>query len=227
MTGVRAIVILACVLAAAWGAFHLQSRTPQHLPWTPLVLDAPIGWSTALKLRRLHADPAQCRRLLADAGVAVESVPDRRTGTGCGFRDAVRLADPGIPLRPGAVVLSCPMAAALTVWARQVVQPAALARGTKATAIVHGGSYNCRDIDRSGRRSEHATANAIDILGIRTARQRAIVRSDWARMNEAGALLRDSHAGACRLFAVTLGPDYNAAHADHFHFDTGSGMACR
>lgn len=228
MTPMRALVILVLVLAAAWGGFHLQSRYPQHLPWTPLVLGAPIGWSTGLKLRALENDPALCRRLLADAGVMVESVPDRTTGDSCGFRDAVRLADPGVPLLPGPVVLTCPMAAALTIWTREVVKPAVQAQlGGPATAIVHYGSYNCRDIDGSGRRSQHATANAIDIAGIRTASRRAVVQRDWAAADEAGAVLRDVHDGACKLFAVTLGPDYNAAHADHLHLDLGSGMACR
>ncbi|MFN4225017.1 MAG: extensin family protein [Hyphomonas sp.] len=35
------------------------------------------------------------------------------------------------------------------------------------------------------------------------------------------------HKGACRLFSVTLGPDYDAAHADHFHMDMGPQRACR
>jgi len=26
---------------------------------------------------------------------------------------------------------------------------------------------------------------------------------------------------------VTLGPEYNAAHADHFHLDMGGGKVCR
>ena len=29
----------------------------------------------------------------------------------------------------------------------------------------------------------------------------------------------DLHAGACQGFAAVLGPDYNAAHRDHFHRD--------
>jgi hypothetical protein len=38
--------------------------------------------------------------------------------------------------------------------------------------------------------------------------------------------------GACRLFATTLSPDYNAAHADHLHLDqanrgAGGWRACR
>lgn len=31
--------------------------------------------------------------------------------------------------------------------------------------------------------------------------------------------LRDVHAGACKVFGTALGPEANAAHRDHFHFD--------
>ena len=33
------------------------------------------------------------------------------------------------------------------------------------------------------------------------------------------AFLREVRDGACDLFATVLSPDYNAAHADHFHLD--------
>ena len=41
------------------------------------------------------------------------------------------------------------------------------------------------------------------------------------------AFLRAVRDGACRWFDAVLGPDYNAAHADHFHFDRGGGRICR
>ena len=41
------------------------------------------------------------------------------------------------------------------------------------------------------------------------------------------AFLRDVRDGACDWFDIVLGPDYNAAHADHFHFDRGGGRICR
>ena len=43
---------------------------------------------------------------------------------------------------------------------------------------------------------------------------------------EAG-FLHAVHRGACRYFDAVLGPAYNAAHADHFHFDRGGFRACR
>ena len=41
------------------------------------------------------------------------------------------------------------------------------------------------------------------------------------------AFLRQMHSGACHGFAAVLGPDYNAAHRDHFHLDRGPYRVCR
>jgi len=39
--------------------------------------------------------------------------------------------------------------------------------------------------------------------------------------------LRALHRAACARFSVVLGPDANAFHRDHFHFDMGPGPYCR
>lgn len=49
--------------------------------------------------------------------------------------------------------------------------------------------------------------------------RRLNVARDWRGDSAEAAFLRDAHRGACRVFGTTLGPDYNAAHADHFHLD--------
>ena len=78
------------------------------------------------------------------------------------------------------------------------------------------------------RRSQHATANAIDIAGITLAGgQNISVLRDWKDEGARGALLLDIRNGACRMFGAVLSPDYNAAHANHFHFDMGMWMTCR
>ena len=38
---------------------------------------------------------------------------------------------------------------------------------------------------------------------------------------------RELRDGACGLFNGVLGPDYNAAHRDHFHLDNGPFRICR
>lgn len=119
--------------------------------------------------------------------------------------------------------IACPVAAALSVWEWQVVQPAAQRHfGSRVTAIDHFGSYSCRRIygRDAGTWSEHATADAVDIAGFRLADGRRItVVGDWTGSGDKAAFLREVRDGACRLFATTPSPDYNAAHRDHLHLD--------
>lgn len=223
----RGWVILA-VLIAAWAyGIHLDTTRPQDVPWTSLDLDAPVGMATGWKLDRLKDDPAACRALLAKAGVAFTPVPDRVTGPGCGWRGAVRLEDPGVPLRPGGAVLSCPAAAALVVWTRGVVIPQTAALGTRATGLVHFGTYNCRSIAGSASISQHATANAIDIAAVRTPTGDIALLRDWTPPGPRRDYLLALWRGGCDSFTTVLGPAYNAAHRDHFHMDMGRWNACR
>ena len=95
----------------------------------------------------------------------------------------------------------------------------------------HLGTYNCRDVNHAaaGRRSQHATANAIDIayLVLRDGHEVAISRH-WSRDDiSGGTFLRGVRDGACRWFNAVLGPEYNAAHADHLHLDMGPWHTCR
>ena len=55
---------------------------------------------------------------------------------------------------------------------------------------------------------------------------------DWDDEGARGAFLKQVRDGACALFATTLSPDYNPAHADHFHLDQAArgqwgGRLCR
>ena len=56
---------------------------------------------------------------------------------------------------------------------------------------------------------------------------RRIRVSEWADSGSEGAFLRDVHGGACRVFDSVLGPEYNAAHRDHFHLERGGSRICR
>ncbi|BCB71988.1 hypothetical protein HME01_26950 [Vreelandella aquamarina] len=42
-----------------------------------------------------------------------------------------------------------------------------------------------------------------------------------------GELLRAARDGACDTFGNVLGPEYNAAHADHFHLGMRGFRLCR
>lgn len=215
--------ILLALLFAAWAA--LRGR-PQDLPWTPLDLGGPIGLFTGRKLTTFTGDFRACRAALDRAGVEYTALPPRSGEGRCGYADGVRFA-PGGPRRiaytPAGLGTSCPVAAALAVWEWEVVQPAARARfGSPVAAIEHFGSYSCRRIygRDAGTWSEHSTADAVDVAGFRLENgTRVTVARDWRGDDPAALFLRDVRDGACRLFATTLSPDYNAAHRDHLHLD--------
>ncbi|MCG2840379.1 extensin family protein [Sandaracinobacter sp. RS1-74] len=173
----------------------------------------------------LDRDPAQCRAALDRLGTRASLMPGRQGPAGCGYAWAVLRtpASTGPRWLGEPPATSCSVAAALSWWEQSVVLPAARRHlGETVAAIRHMGSYGCRTIGnrQGGQPSEHAKANAIDIAGFRLASGREIsVLKDWNGSARDRAFLRDVRNGACPLFGTVLSPDYNAAHADHLHFD--------
>ena len=220
------LVVLVGLAMAALLLWSLARRPPQDMPWTPLDLGQKVGMFTGRKLTALTQDRAACLALLDRAGIRYNRLPDRRDGPRCIYDDAVRFTPGGardLAYRPAAPGLSCPVAASLALWEWNSVQPAARELlGAEVVAIDHLGSYNCRRIGgrTSSDWSEHASANAIDIAAFRLSdgRRISLVR-DWKDEGAAGRFLHRVRDDACGLFATTLSPDYNAAHADHLHLD--------
>ncbi|MEM6411954.1 MAG: extensin family protein [Pseudomonadota bacterium] len=217
---------LAIVGALTW-LFHMIAPA-EHNPWKPMHLDDPIGLATYRKFTHLKHNREACFRALDEAGVQYTPLADEVTGENCGFRGALTL-DRTLTPYSRTVSLTCPMAAALYVWERQSARPLAEELlGSPVARIETYGAYSCRNITGTQRRSQHATANAIDISGIRLADGRLVdVEDHWHEDSAESDYLHAIHDTACRLFSVTLGPDYNAAHADHFHLDFGSVETCR
>lgn len=220
IVGIAIVGVLGMMLWAS-----LRGR-PQDLPWAPLDLGQPIGMFTGRKLTALTEDFPQCRALLDRAGVRYTVLPPRKGEGQCGYADGVRLADTGarrIVLTPAGLGVACPVAAALSMWEWDVVQPAAQRYfGARVASVDHFGSYSCRRIygRDAGNWSEHSTADAVDIAGFRLSDGTRITTArDWQGDGAKAAFLREVRDGACTLFATTLSPDYNAAHADHLHLD--------
>jgi hypothetical protein len=227
------IVLIAVLAAGVLAVRDYARRHPENVPWTALDLRQPIGSFTGRKLNALGEDPARCRALLTQAGARFTALPARNDGPQCGYGDAVRLAGDGA--LPGDVGTACAVAAALILWEREIVQPAARRHfGRPVAAIDHFGSYSCRRLygREEGGWSEHARANALDVAGFRLAGGASItVAADWRDPGAKGRFLREIRDGACALFVTVLSPDYNEAHGDHFHFDQasrdGGWRACR
>ena len=225
------------VAAVLTGAWHLWPALPERWdPWAPLRPHEAPNLLTAWKLARVERDPSACSAALAATALVYTPVADRPIEHGCGWTNAVRVS--ALPARLGSpTLLSCPAAVSLAMWERHGLQAQAAAHlGRRVAAIEHAGSFACRDIGsrgavrEAGRRSEHATANALDITAfVLDDGRRVGVAARWSDDgDDANArFLRAVHAEGCRWWRVVLGPRYDAAHRDHFHLDRGSGRACR
>jgi hypothetical protein len=216
----RLAIIALVLLTGAIAGWQWLLVHPQHNPWAPLDLRDPPGWATRTKLARLKGDVDECRAVLARSEVAFTALPP--TGEGdCARPDRTRLGD--YPLAPDTPAVTCPVAAALEIWRRDSVAPAARdILGSELARIEHLGAFSCRRMygGAEGPWSEHATANAIDIAAFVLEDGRRIsVLKDWDGTEEEMRFLRTVRDGACGSFATVLSPEYNAAHADHFHLD--------
>lgn len=166
----------------------------------------------------------------------------------CGSEDAVSLSKVAdMTLEPAAVV-NCRLARALADWSEDTLAPLAERRfQAEVVAAVVVDSYSCRPRNRQegARLSEHSFANAIDISAFRLSDGTLVtVLKGWevapveeaaaarpadkadadellAREEAESAFLRELWAASCGGgdFGTVLGPEANALHADHLHFD--------
>ncbi len=215
----RALVALVLLTAGIAGWQWLQEH-PQHNPWAPLDLRDPPGWATVRKLAALREDVTECRAVLNRSDIAFTALPPTGEGA-CALTDRTRLGE--YPLAPDTPAVTCPVAAALTIWRHDSVDPAARdLLGSDVARIEHLGAFSCRRMYGGADVpwSEHATANAIDIAAFVLEDGRRIsVLADWEGGGPETEFLKAVRDGACGSFATVLSPEYNVAHADHFHFD--------
>lgn len=225
-------MLLLLLLAGIGLAFRQGLVPPKHSPLPALDLDSPLGPLVDWQLAELRRDAELCSRVLVAPHIEAVAIRDNPLRRGCGWTNSVRVssvADARLPVDK----LSCQSAAALALWATHELQPLAMSIfGQRVASIQHMGTYSCRNIVGNpfwkDMRSEHATANAIDISGFKLENGQTIsVLKDWKGGGREAEFLRAAHRGACRYFRVALGPDFNRAHRDHFHFDRGILSTCR
>lgn len=220
-----------CIAAAVILAIVTANRflPPQHNPLRPINLDDPIGVATHFKLARIKSDPELCYSLLDKAGIGYTPMETAAGTDRCPLNRALVLDQSIYPYSVAPLRMSCVTTSALYIWEHNVVRPTAdEILGSSVDEVLTYGSFSCRNIAGTNRLSEHGRANAIDIRGFRLEDGSEInVRQHWREDSDRGAFLKAVHDGGCKVFSVVLGPDYNAAHADHFHFDMGAGTLCR
>ncbi|WP_458792138.1 extensin-like domain-containing protein [Yoonia sp. MH D7] len=228
-------VLFRLVLAAVFWAILWVGVNPERIPagWNPVApfeVADPITPLTDWRMGRALADPVACLAAL-EGGAAFQVLADFEASNQCHIKGRVVLQGVGqAQIRP--VETRCAVALRLAMWERHSLQPAVEVLGTSLSGITHIGSYNCREIrtnsGSSGRMSTHSTADAIDISGFDFAdgREVRLIR-DWEGDDEIARFLRVAKEGACKWFRLTLSPDYNAFHADHFHLQSKGWGTCR
>ncbi|WP_236307327.1 extensin-like domain-containing protein [Enterobacter bugandensis] len=199
-------------------------------PFTPLNLDDPPGRITQYKLR--HLTPEACASLLAQANqkklIRTQAVAD--SGGECPLNNVVRVRNFGPVSLNGSFLASCPLALSSALFVSQQARPLTKRfTGSELTRIEHLGSFACRNIYHrpDARRSEHATAEALDIAAFRLANgERVTVLNGWTSA-KTQPWLKALLAASCGYYGNGLGPEYNAAHASHFHLGMRGFGLCR
>lgn len=231
------------ILAAGIGPAGAQRRDPETPPAADRERDAPgrpVGDRPAapepagppppppVEQRWLDSEIsaalATCARTLGDI-IDAAPIPPIRDGV-CGAPAPVSFKGlrtvPAFAVRPSAT-MTCPLAAAIERWMDEVVTPRAKALlDANVIRIENASAYVCRTRynDPMQQMSQHAFAAALDIGAFLTAKgERISVLDHFYAPDERGQFLREVHKGACGIFGTVLGPDANAAHKNHFHFD--------
>ncbi|MGP0174830.1 extensin-like domain-containing protein [Pseudomonas sp. NCHU5208] len=216
----------ALVLLGLWRGW--LEVAPRFNPWAPLDVREEPNLLTGFKLWRLKGDRALCDQALASSDLRFTRLADSTPQPGCPVENAVRIQGAGVGLS-SSFMATCPLAVSFALFERHGLQPAARkVFGQPVARLEHIGSFACRSIAGSQRPSQHSYANALDIVGFRLRDGRRIsVLHDWSGQGDKARFLRRVHEAACDSFNITLGPDYNAAHRDHFHVDMGIWRMCR
>ncbi len=173
----------------------------------------------------------QCHADLRREEVEFRVLPDRSFAGGCSAIGTVQLRDIGTPVT-NLGAMTCPLARSFARWTREAVQPAAEQwLESRVVRIESFGTYACRPVNgQAGNKlSEHGRSNAVDVAAFVLADGRRVtVLEGWTGEEEkVRGFLRAVHRAGCRRFPVGIGPDANAFHANHFHFDMGQGPYCR
>jgi hypothetical protein len=222
---VAALALAGCGSVVPGGSASRNDRAAAR-PGVP-VASAPQSYAP-------RPEDARCLADLGASGARFQPLPDTYAAPGCNALGTVQLTALASDRAPLSIAnlgpVRCSVAKAFGDWARFGVDRAARELlGSPVVRIDTMGSYSCRNVAGSERRSAHARAEAIDVAGFVLADGRRIVlKRDWQGGDAATReFLRVVHKSACKRFGTVLGPDYNAAHEDHFHLEGTGGTFCR
>ncbi|KQS99167.1 MULTISPECIES: extensin family protein [unclassified Rhizobium] len=167
-----------------------------------------------------------CLADLKAIGAVFEETKRIDDGKGCGIDKPLTVTTvlPGITLKPEGT-MRCETALELARWTKDAVLPAAkaaLEEEGPLTTINQASSYVCRlrNNAKTGKISEHARGNAIDIASFTFKSGKSIeIQPRDEDSTLAGAFQRAVTATGCLYFETVLDPGSDEAHENHLHFD--------
>lgn len=240
----RAALVAATILLAGQAVAEtvpVPARRPERAAPAPAAPAPPVPAAPAADAPFIHR--AACPALLEERVKGRMSEPILEGDCRVDSPLAIT-AIGGIPLAREAVV-TCAMAEALSALAGDATRIALETTGSAIASIDAGGGQECRLRNRQseGKLSEHALANALDVMSVTLADGRVVgVEAEWPGKSDEGdgsgsaaeraatpqaRFLTALHAAACLRFTTVLGPDADEHHRDHLHFDLGChGKAC-
>jgi hypothetical protein len=183
------------------------------------------GWSD----EEIKIAQAECKKRLDGLNITFSELSAFGQSGGCGAPHAVLVSSiAGVQISPPAE-LTCDMAESLHGWVSSSAVPAAFQHLKKQLVKINNASaYVCRrrNNSRTGKLSEHAKANALDISTLAFDDGSSIsIKGDWSGLKQLvgisaqGNFLRQIRRDACIRFTTVLGPGSDAYHGDHFHID--------
>lgn len=221
----RYILFALVVMVTGFAVYPwLQSQLPaRYNPFAPLSVSDPPNFITQYKLKRLSNNHDACMAVLesakAEGLLNFQNVGNSRGQ--CPLTGAVRVQNFGKVSLSSSFLASCPLAVSTTMFVAQAAAPSAeRVFKQKLLRIDHLGSFACRNVYHraEGRLSEHASADALDVAGFRiSGGENITVAAGWKREGNPSNFLHEVFKEGCPFFGNIIGPDYNAAHANHFH----------
>ena len=183
------------------------------------------GWPSA----EVVAERKRCSKLLKGLDITYKPLAPIGASGGCGAAAPILIKSVrGTTIDPPAEA-TCELAEALHGWITSSLQPAARAELKKdVTMISNASAYVCRrrNGQSSGKLSEHAKANALDMAWLRFSDgSTTTIKGDWSGILGAlgisgkSAFLTRIRRDACVRFTTVLGPGSDSFHKDHFHVD--------
>jgi hypothetical protein len=174
-------------------------------------------------------DPATYAACIGDLkaiGAAFSEKERIDDGDGCGIDKPIEVTAilPGVAIEPAAT-MRCGAALALAHWTRDTVIPMsekAFPKAGRLTSLGQASSYICRNRNSAttGKLSEHARGNAIDIATFKFEGGKTLsVEPRGKDSTFDGAFQRSVREAACLDFTTVLGPPSDEAHRTHLHLD--------